>query len=331
MFKKFHSLENHYRTEIVQNFFLRYPELKGESFIINEKIHGANFSVTFHNCGRLQFSKRSGIVTDNFYNYKNAFNTPNAKMFIETMISFCASKQRTIQFVGELFGANIQKGIYYGPNEQWRWFGIYEHFGEEAKFLSHKEENDLFDEIKREYPIYSICNLYVPTIGIFYIKTDETFLEMLNRINIDQNSRLTPYKFNKPNLMEGVVIRPISQDYYSPVGQIFMIKYKNEKFKDICYSKKKRVLKKLPEELKSILEDAQKYINKNRTQDLFSKYGKLQSMLDFGKYIKYYFDDFFDDFIKDYGADYHTLEKQPQRFFNKEVNKLIVKELKNNL
>jgi Rnl2 family RNA ligase len=331
MFKKWVDIENHYRSKYINKFFSTYPDLYNELFYITEKIDGANFSIIISSDQEIKFAKRSGILNKDskFYDYETIFY-PNEEtsnynkslsIFIKSLLYNYVSKNNCIiQLVGELFGKGIQKRVYYGEGKYWRWFATYK----DQVLLSLDDEISLIDDIGFSWS--DVLDFRVPLVGTFQLNKEETFEERLNNININRNSLLTPPDYKEDNLMEGVVIRP-SRDYYIGHDR-FIIKYKNEKFKDV-QKKNKKPKKKVSEEVRNVVNTIVGYVNENRTKDLFSKHGEINEPNQLGEYIKYYLEDVYNEYNKE-----HSLEefsKEDKKYINKQLTNEIVKELRNYL
>jgi len=329
-FKKWTSIENHYQNKFIDHFMTRFGgELKRIDYSISEKLDGANFSITFYPEGRWQFAKRSGLVKsdESFYDYKSAFQTDETRKFLELVSTYCMSHNRTIQFVGELYGQGVQKRIYYGPDKYWRWYAIYEHISEdEVKLLAPIESQVLIDnitgnDIKARLMIY---HFHTPILKI--VRGLDEALEF----DININSVLTPADYDKPNLMEGVVIRPIDKNYFLGTpgdSSMLIIKKKNPDFDDKNKVKKERVQFNISEDLQSLYDKTIGYVNENRTADLFSKFGVIPAITQLGRYLGYYMKDIHADIMKDYPLDFDNLEKNDQKWLMKQFTPLIKAEL----
>ncbi len=332
MFKKYPEIENSYQKKFVDRFFEKYPGLSVEHFIVTEKLDGANFSVVFHSNGDMRYYTRNGrLADDGFYDWKSAFQDQDIQNFLEAMKAYSIRTKKTLQFVGELFGRGIQNRVYYGEEKYWRWFGIIDHTGE-SRVLSFHEEEDLIHDCVFSKPFINLLNLYVPTLCFdIDITKFSNIKEMIGSILIRRNSlfpSILQMSFREPNLMEGVVIRPKGKDYYSAVGDIFILKYKNEEFLEDGKIKVKKENKVYSPELNNLLTIGLGFINVNRSLSLFSKEGEIDRSSQIGEYIRLYAEDFFKDFMKEYDEAYSALEKKEQKDFNKVINKQIVKELK---
>ncbi len=354
MFHKWTEIINHYQEKEINNFFLYNQGLKEETFVVTEKVDGSNFSFLFKSDGSYQVYKRKGIAENNFYNWNKILEDKYIEDFIRKVLFYCKQKNKSLQFVGELFGKGIQKRIYYGESVYWKWFAIYEIFPDDSIHLySLCDEIKLINDILSTYTIFNIGKTLVNSsvipdllvtnyrnnsidflrVPILYKSTGKNNLfDLFKRINkiIRQNSKLTPENYDKFNLMEGMVIRPYERDYFHN-HKTFIIKYKNPEFADILKKKKIKINKVYSEDLQNLINIGGDYINKNRTLDLFSKEGEMGNMKQLGNYIKLYAYDFFNDFYKDYLQKYKNLKKEEQKIFNKQINLLIVRELKNKL
>ena len=72
MFKKYNSIENTYREKQIEQVYLHGYD--NEKYVVQEKVHGANFS--FITDGEvIQVAKRSGLIAEDekFNNYKFVF------------------------------------------------------------------------------------------------------------------------------------------------------------------------------------------------------------------------------------------------------------------
>jgi Rnl2 family RNA ligase len=334
MFKKWKDIENSYRKKLLDKFFTNF-DLRDEVFQITEKIHGANFSIIFFPDGHREYAKRSGVLKEeNFYNYKEAFkeeNNPELYKFLIGVQTIAVDDQQTIQLVGELFGKGVQKRIYYGEGVYWKWFGTYI----DGKFLSVYDDHVLFADVNDLYSTHiEVTDIKVPILGHFdSVETADEFIKKLEeQVDIEENSALTPESYNELNTREGVVVRPCTQNY-NIQHQYLLVKYKHPKFGENRNksNKVKKPKKEIPAIIQAITQKIIQYVNENRTQSLFSKYGEIEDMSQMGNYIKYYLGDVYEDFNKDHPNDLKDLKKDEKKYINKQLTNLIVKEIKNNV
>jgi Rnl2 family RNA ligase len=322
-FKKWSSIENHYNSKFINGFLKKCGGqlLNNERFIITEKIDGSNFSVIFYPEGYWQFAKRSGIIVDEpFYDYKVAFQPESKKNFLESVSNYCVKTKKTLQFVGELFGQGVQKRVYYGPDKYWVWYAIYEHIAyNKTNNLNYREILRVVDDIKIEIG-FDIMDCFIHVL-------DEVIgIDKSLEFDINQNSFYTPNNYDKPNLMEGIVIRPMN-NYWIDERSMLLIKKKNPNFDDRNKVKKEKKLFNVSEDLQSLYDKVIGYVNENRTADLFSKVGPISSMSQFGEYLGMYSKDIHEDIMKNYPLDFDNLERKEQKWLIKQFTPLIKEEL----
>lgn len=86
-FKKYNSIENHYDNKNLMRWTNKYPELYEEKFIIQEKIHGSNFSIWFekeNNVVNIRYGKRTSFLedTESFFNWQQVVAQDHIVTFI---------------------------------------------------------------------------------------------------------------------------------------------------------------------------------------------------------------------------------------------------------
>lgn len=316
-FRKYNSIINHYNTKdieyIIEKNFGRLPaEI---IFEVTEKIHGSNFSILAEN-GQIAFAKRSALLNDNesFYGFQDVLNNDTYSPIFDKLKELSYSKGK-LQLYGELFGAKIQKGVFYGNEKKFRWYAL----KIDGRFIPSNETDNLLADII-EYK--------VPVIGKYTYKLGNDIEEFINSIPYEFNSKLTPEGFDEKNTCEGVVaipytLVPIFNDKY------FAIKKKNEEFIDKKSQKKRvKVKKEIPEDVQNLIDEFALYINDIRLNDLMSKMGEITSIQQIKMYAKEYFSDAMKDFMIDNKSKYDMLEKSFQKEIRKNVSRLIFNSLK---
>jgi len=294
-------------------------------------VHNSNFSLIFDSEGDVQYAKRTSVVepTENFYNWQTAMQAPVMQQFRTTILSTLKYLHREknvmcLQFVGELFGSGIQKRIWYGSDIQWRWFVLYRRLWNETPILvSVKETEGICGAIAEKFG-FDPMSLFVPVLA-----KDVTLLSSYSW-PLEVPSLLSPVDDTgkKYILREGIVIRPYEQDFFSPLGQPFILKRKNPHFADRSVPKEKKPLPELSAEANSILDFALSCINENRMSDLFSKYGPMNDAKDMGAYIGYYSLDVHNEIQRNCQAEFELLPKLEQKQIKKRIQKQIVQELR---
>lgn len=296
-FLKYPSIENHYQAKFIAMFLTNYTELKDETFIIMEKIHGANIQIKITK-DAYKVGKRNSFMkpTDSFYGLldfvENNF-LDAIKGIQNAWKSFCYPVE-SITLYGEYFGKGIQKGVYYGESKYIRFFDY------RINNILQVQRNFLEFAKRFGLPI-------VPEIAIVQ------GLENALNFNTEFNSKISP-EVILDNICEGVVIKPLYKNYYSSEGSLFYIKKKNSKFLEKSKQPSPKQVVDLGKigELQEIFKT---YINKNRVESVFSKHGAIKDIKQVSKYIKYVLEDATIDFLKDNDTTFLT-EKELKFIYN---------------
>jgi Rnl2 family RNA ligase len=330
MFKKWVDIENHYHSKFITRFFdFAYHEIIEQTFLVTEKLDGANFSIIFDQFGNRSYAKRSSRIPDDaqFFNYPEIFEEEGLEDFLEEISRSCKLFKKSYQFTGEIFGPRINGRVDYGPKKRWRWFAINEidDEGNSTLLTTHQAWNLVctMDILS----LYGEVRFFVPILTEFEIDSKADFLAFFENFDIHYNSQLAGIDGNRSALMEGVVVRPIMKDFVSPVGSLFILKFKNPEFRDGTMEKKNREKKIVvhSEEATNIVSDLTEYVNHNRSIDLFSKHGEIQEPSEIGKYIKLYYEDIVHDYEKSH--DIVIKKHEDKSHINKRINRAIVAEL----
>ena len=279
MFLKYRSIENHYRQNFIDSFKERFPLLENETFVIQEKIDGSNFSICFEPNKPIRYASREQLV-DNFFQgvmIDELIATNEDLKEIISAIQICADENKVnINLYGELYSDKINKRVKYGAPGL-RFFDV----TVDGKYMTQYELGVWFTG--REH-------LLVPCLGIAQT------LDLALAFNTEVDSMILGVENNE---MEGVVIKPLFNVYTSPVGDMFYIKKKNKKFLD-KHNKVNKEKKEIPATAKAWKEEFLEYLTDNRLTDLFAKRGKIERMDQFGDYIKWMIEDAKEDFLKDH-------------------------------
>lgn len=316
-FKKYNSITNHYNVKVFKDIIARNYDLLPDTieFEITEKIHGANFSLLVEGTeDEIQFARRNDVLQDDkFYGYKDVFDDTYIPLF--DSLRRIANTYGTVQLYGELFGENIQKGVYYG-SKRFLWYALRIN----GHLVPTKEADMLLEDI---------AYLKVPVIGhMVYDKTTD-IKDFIENIPYRFTSRLTPSDYTEENICEGVVavpydIIPLFGDTY------FAIKKKNSEFLEKKSEKRVILPKEVSEQVQDVLEEITTYVNSIRTDDLMSKLGELEDIRDIGKYASAYFEDVITDFTNETDV-YMRMSKEDQKEIKKKLSTLIFTELKRHL
>jgi len=294
-FIKYNSIDNHYNTKLLSKWTARFPALNQCVYVLQEKIHGSNFSVEFTPEGEVHLGKRSSRIGPHtkFYNVHNAWN--NIKDTL-AMLPGIASLYNGITLHGELFGGNVQKGVDYGKEQRILFFDIrYNGVLQSQKEFATFFENHLID------------HLAVPNIA--YVTGLEAALQ--------HNETFDSFVLRKAdNKAEGFVIKPYNHVYLWPeTGSPFFLKKKSEAFKEKEKGKKKFINldRSVSQEALLLKGEFLRYLNMNRLNNVISKLGPIETEKQIGKYIKTLLDDAKDDFIKE-NVSFDLLNSKEQRW-----------------
>lgn len=285
MFKKYISIENDYNTKALNYLLEKYPEAKETYWVIQEKIHGSNFSIYFtNNSGKIdiKYGRRTNILLDDekFYNYQSIKELEEIKDLIHNVIAYMRNENiNSIIIYGELCGANVQKAVYYYDDVRLLIFDIVI----DDKWLTFADLSRLLCDRFR------LPQLLVPIIG--------TTFGIQNALKVDTRFD-SKVSLKENNICEGIVIKPLDKIFISNDNPIY-IKKKNREFLE-KKSRRDKEVKVFDSRITEYKEAFKDYVNENRLNSAFSKYGMIEDRKDIGKYIKIIYDDCLEDFLKDY-------------------------------
>jgi len=260
-------------------------DLNKLKWVVTEKVHGANFSFVYED-HQLRFAKRKDYLTwnDDFF----GFQAVAAEMEDRVIGLFEQLRQdipahRYIIY-GELFGGKyphpevashehvqaIQTGVYYCPS---------------VRFCAFDIAIEVTEEGSKEYLDYALSLAYFERYGIFYAKV--LFCGKLNEaLNFDTRiDSGIPGQLQlpalSPNLIEGVVIKPLHHAGLTDLEVRPIMKLKNQEFDEEKKFHEAEKWSFIPsvttrsEELSFLVGEMANYITKNRLNSALSKIGAL--------------------------------------------------------
>lgn len=324
--KKYNSIENAYQEKVLDR--IRFMGLHKEKFIVQEKVHGANFS--FQTDGNeIKIAKRTDYIMNDekFYNAQQILEKYRNKVFalFADLNSLYPSIQKVVVF-GEIFGGSyqhpdvmkindaikVQKGIDYAPYNEFYAFDI---MIDDTEFLD-----------------IDTANLFFEKHGFFYAKTlFEGDLDDALKFPKEFNSKI-PEWLNLPkidnNECEGVIIKPLKSAFFGNGARI-ILKNKNEKWSEKVRVERKEIKNIQISELgKNVMKEILSFVNLNRLNNVMSKVGEFEPKL-IGKINGLLVQDALEDYKKEHSEDYNSLEKEEQKKINKEVNNFSLTLIKN--
>lgn len=327
-FVKYNSVQNSYQLKFMDRI-IREEKTDG-SWIVTEKIHGANFSFWYDGT-KFRMAKRTGWIADD----ENFFGIQVLKDYLIGCVKQLYGRFKGRDYIavfGELYGGTyphpevlidpkakkVQKGVYYCPHNDFMVYDI-------------KVDDQFVDFIDMQ--------MYCEQIGLKFIRAEFVgkFKECLEHKNdflsgIYKEYGLPPID---DNICEGIVIRPNKAQFVFTHSRV-MLKSKNERFKEKSSERKPRVKVELVGKVKDIADGMFSMVTKNRYDAVVSKIGEVE-IRDFGKLQGLMMKDIHCEVIKDIDmvANYLSLEKAERKLIQKivgsEVANIIRKELMGDL
>lgn len=332
IFKTYNSIENAYQARVIDQ--IRIQGFGDEVFIVQEKVHGANFSF-FTDGKEIKIAKRTAFIEkeEKFFNAHQILDLYKEKV-IEAFgkVKDLYPDVETVVIYGELFGGGynhkavdpvqdavkVQKGIEYAPHNEFYAFDIKLNG---TTYLDAEVINRIFEEA-----------------GFFYAKTlfQGTLEEALDYPNVF-NSRIPAwlgFPEMEDNMCEGTIIKTLKTRYFGN-GSRVILKNKNEKWIEkskVIRRQDKKVQKQIRfgEDAQSIWEELEQYATVNRLNNVISKTGRFEPGMA-GKVIGLFAKDILEDFGKDFPDAFSTIEKEEQKRINKKLNAVAIDMVKEEL
>lgn len=293
-FIKYPSIENSYRSKFIDR--IREMEIDQLSWVVKEKIHGANFAFYVDlNTLEIKCAKRSAFLQpeEGFYNYQQVlerlkYNLINLASDIKVNYQSDTSLSHIIVW-GELFGGTYShkevKRLHYSKVQS----GV--QYTNQIEFLAF--DLAINNKLTSQAFAYSFFRMFkIPHVPILKTGTLDECLKYPNKFTTK-----VPNLYELPeienNFCEGVVIVP-NTPFFDHQGNRMALKNKNEAFKEVKPTNKK------PKFVNTQTQNlASMYINENRLQNVLSKLGEV-SIKDFGLINSSLCNDALEDIIKDH-------------------------------
>ena len=302
-----------------------------ELFVVTEKIHGTNLSVII-NDNELIYARREGIIDDYFYNYLYTMQKleDTYKRIYEYLKSIynCNS----IQIVGEFAG-----GGYPHPNASHLFDKNYKLVQQEiyyAPFNFHYVFDIIVDDKYLDYiELQSICEAFKLIYAYpLFIGTLEKCLQYPNNTISVLSAYFMKDSIIDNNICEGNVIRPLYESKLNNNDRV-IIKHKNEQWSEVKKDIDPILLSKITGEYiddntKLLLEEAIKYITKNRLLNVLSNMNDNAK-----KNINAVTGKFVSDIVKDFGKDfeeYNNLDTKQRKYISTNLNNISAEFIKTN-
>jgi Rnl2 family RNA ligase len=294
-FKKFTSLENTYRQNLIDKVLLEgFDE---QRWIVTEKIHGANFSF-WYDGEDFKVASRNQFVDGTFYNCQSVINKYEQKIKDWYNNNPCSM----IVIYGELYGQGIQKEVVYGEKD----FAAFE-------FIV---DGIILNKVDSAWLAYEVG---VPFTPILY---KGSFKECVDAENKFQ-SLLTPKGFEGENFAEGVVIEPVIPAWFKNGSRVYF-KNKTEAFTEKKNKKEHKPAVGLSEVEQALLDNILEYNSPQRVSNVISKIGQITNK-DFPKILGLTIQDILEDFQKETSTDVKKVAEENYKLWSKSLQNEVTK------
>ena len=269
-FKKFSSLDNTYRTNLIEKVV--EEGIPTDDWIVTEKVDGANFSF-WCDGEQVKVASRNQFVDGTFYGCQEVIDEIAPKI-----LAFCSDNDTQIVIYGELYGDGIQKRVKYGKKS----FVAFDVFSLWAGSTEHKE-----------YAQILCSNIGIQFVPVLFRGGFEECLAVNNTFK----SLLTPEGHDGENIAEGVVIEPANPAWFRNGSRVYF-KNKSEKFSEKKEKTKVSQELSLSEASQSVLHNLTSYVTESRVVSVISKIGKV-GIKDFQRILGLTVQDAIEEYEKD--------------------------------
>ena len=289
-FIRFPHIDNLERADLTKPIDFEKAKTIKSKWLVTEKIDGTNFSINIEE-NEYRLGKRNSLLDRgvNFYGCQQHIEVFEhiVKKLRELFFSYPNIMERVTVY-GEWFGPQILNRVHYGDDSQFRIYA-----------MCVKRKGDDEHTWLPPFDIFCVlrsCELSeykIPVLGVF-----DTFEEACAYPN---NGTSTFMAEDGKNIMEGIVIQPLTESPFSREYGNQVYKSKNEKFKETMPSKTHKSLKELTEDDKMVLNYKKTFLNfctESRMYSVISKLGMPNSITEnVSTYISAFLDDAWEDFI----------------------------------
>lgn len=293
-FKRYSSIENHYRRKFIDKMLEHNPGASEQMWVAREKLDGANIQILFSPHKPMQVGKRSGFIeaNDSFFDIRETLSRYSHELDVLQRWSNLLNQQ--FRIFGELYGPGINNRVDYGKAKR---IAIFDVELETGLLTQHELEDWL------------------------YTRDLEGMLpKLFKKGTLDECLAVDVEVAN----IEGIVIKPYDTNLFYQMER-FIIKKKSESFKDQETGENEPKGPTEKDEMYDLNQVFRKYITKNRVLDVCAKRGPITEMKQIGEYIILVLEDAKVDFLKDNELGELTT-KQEKAVYN--VGVLIVNILK---
>lgn len=318
-FKKYSSIENHYRQKVV-NYIIDGGFGQNE-WVKLLKIHGANYSY-FCNGIKSEKGKRTSFLTDETFYGDHHFDYTKNVADIYKYLKELVSDFSVVAVYGEVYG-----GVYNHPDvpkiQGYTKVQQEVQYCPENRFAAYDIE---IDGVPLGWDtVIDLCSKFdIPLVPELERGEFETLL-MSDTVFPDPLHE----KFGLPpiegNLAEGWILKPVNEQRFHN-GERIILKGKNPNFNEQNPVKKRPKIIKLTDEGNAVKDILCSYITENRLRNVLSHIGAVNQK-EFGKILGLFIQDSFDDFCKEHLKRFELLDLNEQalvkKFAGKEAGNVI--------
>lgn len=301
-FVKFSSLENTYRTNLLEK--IQYEGKDGGLWMATEKLHGANFSFWCDGT-EVKVASRTQFVDGTFYNCQAVINKYQDCVMQLWQKESMGNDSTELVVFGELFGGNIQKEVEYG-----------------------EKDFHAFDVVVNGTPINkALAQEGCTEVGIPFVPVIAigTFAECLALSNTFK-STLTPEGYEEENTSEGLVIEPVEPNWFNNGSRLYF-KNKTEGFSEKKRKPKEHIVFELSDEESELMNELLTYNTTQRVSNVISKIGQVTNK-DFGKILGLTTQDLLEEFTKETEQDPKQIAESNWKAFLKLLQSEVGKEVR---
>lgn len=303
-FHKFSSLENTYRQNLIDK--VQYEGKDGGLWMATEKLHGANFSFWCDGT-EVKVASRTQFVDGTFYNCQAVINKYSNKVLdLFKEVNGFTNNLEHITVYGELFGGNIQKEVEYGEKD-FRAFDLVVN----GEIIEKGAANQLISVIAG-----------IPFVPIILVGTFAECLALSNTFK----SALTPEDYTEENTSEGLVIEPVTPNWFNNGSRIYF-KNKTEGFSEKKRKPKEHIVFELSDEESELMNELLTYNTTQRVSNVISKIGQVTNK-DFGKILGLTTQDLLEEFTKETEQDPKLIAEDNWKQFLKLLQAEVGKEVR---
>lgn len=287
-FKKYNSIENHYRQKYIDKMVFHNPLAETCDWIAREKLDGANIQLVISPNSQMVVGKRSAYLNPDepFFDIWNTLARYHHEL--DVLQRSANLFNCTYRMYGEIYGPGINGRVDYGEAKRIAIFDM-------------EQDGRLLTQVELESFLYTRDMTHLLPKQLAKGK----LLDVL-QVDVERDN------------FEGVVIKPYDQNFFLQ-DERFLIKKKSSLFADKENGGNGGEIparENVSDVAYNLNKEFRKYITENRVVDVFAKHGEIQEPRQIPDYIAYVLEDAKADFLKDHELPADLTSKQERDVFN---------------